>query len=217
MIDFERMIANHLARESYPKEPGRYYPSAIGMCLRKYWYSYKYPQEIEPRLRKIFHLGNVLHDFVVDVLRSEKNPDVELLEAETPVRLQHNDFVISGRIDDVLLIKEKEKTILVEVKSVKDIKYQAAPSSHHIMQLQFYMYATGIHNGIILYLDKVALDTKIFEIGYDEEQAKSILKRFEKFHNFLTNDTLPEAEAKQNENTKWLCRFCEYKERCDGE
>lgn len=217
MIDFEKMIANHLAHEPREKEVGRYYPSSIGMCMRKYWYSYKYPQELDPRVQKIFHLGNVLHDFVVDVIRSEKNPDVELIKSEMPVRLELEDFTISGRIDDVILVKTNGMTVLVEVKSVKEIRYQTMPSKQHIMQLQFYMYATGIHDGILLYIDKIALDSRIFEIKYDEDEANKIIKRFSAFHTLLKNSVLPEPEARKNEDMRWMCRYCEYAERCGKE
>src|SRR3989337_1930842 len=50
MIDFNRLIDQFLHRELKPKEIGRYYPSEIGMCMRKLWYSYKFPKEVEADL-----------------------------------------------------------------------------------------------------------------------------------------------------------------------
>jgi CRISPR/Cas system-associated exonuclease Cas4 (RecB family) len=217
MIDFDQLITNHLTKESYPKKVGVYYPSAIGTCMRKYWYSYKYPQDIRPETQKVFHMGNVLHDFVVEVLKSERNPDVELLQSELPVKTEHGGFLISGRIDDVIVIKSKGKTILVEVKSLKDIKWQQKPSRHHVIQLQFYMYASGIHNGILLYIDRDGLKTKTFEIKYDEGLAKTILQRFAKFHRHITENNIPEPEAKQHSDEKWMCKYCEYADRCGKE
>ena len=105
MIDFDRLIDQHLHREFRPKEIGRYYPSEIGMCLRKLWYSYKYPKEVEADLVKVFEAGNILHNFIVDVLKSDRTPEVELLESEFPFELKMQDFVVSGRIDDLLLLK----------------------------------------------------------------------------------------------------------------
>lgn len=208
------MILNHLAREAYPKKIGNYYPSSIGSCMRKYWYSYKYPQEIKPEIQKVFHMGNVLHDFVVEVLKSEKNPEIELIKTELPVKLEHNGFMISGRIDDVVIVKTEGIMLLIEVKSLKDIKYQKHPSNHHIIQLQFYMHASGIHNGLLLYIDRDGLNTKSFEIKYDESQAKEILERFSKFHQMLTENIVPEAESKINKDENWMCKYCEYADRC---
>ncbi|MBI3190501.1 hypothetical protein HYZ41_02235 [archaeon] len=103
MIDFDHMIDNYLKKEHRPKGMGRYYPSEIGLCMRKTWYSYKFPQETQPDLIKVFEVGNIMHDFVVQVLKSEKNPEVELIKSEFPFHHQVDDFVISGRIDNLIL------------------------------------------------------------------------------------------------------------------
>src|SRR3989338_7093693 len=179
MIDFNKMIDNHLARKSSQKDTGRYYPSEIGLCMRKIWYSYKFPHEFSPDLIKIFELGNILHDFVVQVLKSDKNPEIELLKAEMPLKMDINDFVVSGRIDDLLLIKDKGQQILVEVKSCKNIQFITSAQKHHAMQLQFYMHASGVHNGILLYIDKTTLQSKVFPVIYKEENSKVVIDRFQ--------------------------------------
>ena len=74
MIDFNEMADNFVRRESRPKTIGRYYPSEIGMCIRKVWYSYVDPKDLSPDLLKIFSLGHMIHDLVVDIFKSEKNP-----------------------------------------------------------------------------------------------------------------------------------------------
>ena len=215
MINFDEMIDNYLARDSKPKQEGRYYPSEIGSCLRKVWYSYKHPIEVKPDLIKIFEVGNIMHDFVTKVLQSEKNPHVELLKSEVPFRLEIDDFTISGRIDDLLLVKEDGKNVLIEVKSSKNIFYQNEPSHSHVMQLQLYMYATGEHTGVVLYVDKSNLQTKAFEVEYNEATALQIIERFKRLHAALQNNTLPADEAKLARELNWLCRFCEYKDKCD--
>ena len=215
MIDFDKMIDNHLSREFRPKQEGRYYPSEVGSCIRKIWYSYKYPKEVKPDLIKIFEVGNIMHDFITEVLKSEKNPHVELLKSEVPFRLEIEDFIVSGRIDDLLLIRENGESVLVEVKSTKNVEYQNQPAHHHVMQLQFYMYSTNVHSGIVLYVDKNTLKTKAFEIDYNEETAKQIIERFKKLHESLKNNRLPPDEAKLAKELNWMCRFCEYSDKCD--
>jgi len=214
MIDFNRMIDNHLKREYRPKGIGKYYPSEIGTCLRKVWYTYKFPQEIKPELAKIFEVGNIMHDFVVEVLKSEKNPDVELLKSEFPVKQEVEDFLISGRVDNLILIKESGKNVLVEVKSTMDISRVWDASPHNIVQLQLYMHLIGVHNGILLYIDKRNLQSKIFEIKYDERKAMEIIDRFKQLHKTLKEDQVPEPEARGDKKTLWMCRYCEYRERC---
>jgi CRISPR/Cas system-associated exonuclease Cas4 (RecB family) len=214
-IDFDALIDNHIRRESKPKSIGRYYPSEIGSCIRKVWYTYNYPMEVRPELRRVFELGDILHDFIVEVLKSEKTAtDIELLEAEMPFKLPFNDFVISGRIDDLLLLKAGGKKVLVEVKSCKNVRMIKSPMPHHKIQLQFYMYATQVHDGVLLYVDKSTLQTRSFSVMFSPKQAKRILNKFRALHKHLTNGGLPAAEAKKQKETKWMCNYCEYREKC---
>jgi len=214
MIDFDKMIDKHLEREFYPKKIGRYYPSEIGSCIRKVWYSYKHPLEVRPDLIKIFHLGSIIHDFIVEVLESEKTPEVELLETEVPFRMKVDDFIISGRVDDLILVKKDNKKILIEVKSSKDISYVKDAKPNNVIQLQFYMYATGVNDGILLYVDKRTLETKSFEIKMDPEMGQKIIERFRNLHNCLVENRLPEPEAKQKTSMNWMCDYCEYRDKC---
>jgi len=216
MFDFNEMVTTYIKRSSsHTKSVGRYYPSEIGSCMRKVWYGYNYPKEVQPELLKIFEMGNMMHDFVVKVLESEKNKDVQLLQSEFPLKITTPDFIISGRVDDLVLVKTSGKTIVVEVKSTKGLDYVQEASEAHVMQLQLYMHATGIHNGIVLYVDKGNLQSKQFEILYSEEHVKEIMKRFGELHQLLTQKLLPIDEAKKDEKKQWLCRFCEYAEKCE--
>lgn len=214
MIDFNHLIDEHIKRENRPKGIGKYYPSEAGSCMRKSFYSYKFPSEIDPELRKIFEMGNIIHDFVVQVLKSEKQKDVELLESEFPFKEDVEDFVISGRIDNLIKVKASGKIYLVEVKSTKGINFVKEAAPHNIVQLQLYMHFTGVHNGILLYIDKTNLQTKTFDIPYSKEHALKILERFKTLHKHLKDDVLPEAEARAHEDIGWMCKYCEYYDRC---
>ena len=214
MIDFNKLIDSYLFRKYRPKKIGRYYPSECGSCLRKVWYSYKYPQELKPDLIRIFEMGNILHDFVVEVLMSKKTPDIELLKWEFPVKLDMKDFKVSGRVDDLILIKASGKTYLVEVKSCRFLKYIKKPQNHHLMQIQLYMHATGIHNGILLYIEKSGLQSKVFEIKFDADVVKEALNRFNELHDCLITNNIPEAEARVKKDIEWMCNLCEYRDRC---
>jgi len=215
MFDFDKMVEDHIAREHKPKQIGRYYPSEVGSCLRKVWYSYKYPQEVNLELRKIFEVGDIIHGFVVEVLKSEKNKEVELLEAEMPFQIDHKDFTISGRVDDLVLVKISGKKVLVEVKTTKNLSFIERPQTSHLTQLMFYMEATGVHDGVVLYVDKNNLKSRVFEVEFDTQEAADIFDRFSFLHEHLKEDRVPEPEAKQIEDMKWTCKYCEYKEKCD--
>jgi hypothetical protein len=213
MIDFNKLIDNYLIKEYKPKEIGRYYPSEVGGCIRKTWFSYKKPKQTDARLIKIFEAGNMLHEFITNVIKSEKNAEVELLQSEVPIKIETKDFIISGRIDNLVLIKLNGIQVLVEVKSAKSIPWNK--KKEHEMQLQLYLHATKIKDGMILYIQKDNLDTRSFNVQYDEKIIEKILKRFELLHQTLINDKIPFAEAKACEEDLWMCRFCAWKEECE--
>lgn len=215
MFDFNSLVDGFLEREHRPKGVGRYYPSEIGSCLRKTWYSYKFPKEIEPGLLRIFEMGNILHDFVVEVLKSEKTPDVELLESEFPVKKEMEGFTISGRVDNLLLLKQSGKNVLVEVKSTSNVDRVKGPQISHVRQLQFYMLATGVHNGALLYIDKRNLESKVFSVPFSETEADDVLERFKSLHSHLTGKKVPPAEAKGDKRIAWMCNYCEYSDKCE--
>jgi len=215
MINFDELIKNYVNREEKPRKIGRYYPSEIGGCLRKLWFSYKYPKKVKTDLLKIFEIGNIVHNFVVDVLKSEKNPSVELLSAEEPFLVKMKDFIISGRIDDLILVKSSNKKVMIEVKSIGDINSIKTAKPQHRMQLQLYMFATKIRNGVILYIDKKNLKSKVFTIPYDESEALYVLERFSLLHKHLKEGTPPKPEAKLDPKKSWICQYCEYKDECN--
>ena len=212
-IDFNILIDNYLSKKFKPKPIGRYYPSGIGDCLRKQWFSYKFPQEHDKELIKIFATGNMFHDFITDVLKSEKNNHIKLIDSELPLIIKRNNFIISGRIDNLVLLKVDNKKILVEVKSCKSLPQD--PKPENIMQLQFYMYATRVWDGALVYVQKDNLQTKTFHIRCKKETAYRIMQRFEDLHNFLTKNQIPKPEAKLKPKMKFMCTYCPYKEKCN--
>lgn len=214
MIDFNNLINNYVRREIKEKIVGRYYPSEAGNCLRKVFYSYKNPKEVDLELLKIFEAGNILHEFIVDVLESEKNPHVELLEKESPFKLEVDDITISGRVDDIVIVKIDNKVFLVEVKSTSSLKYTNEPHDSHVMQLQLYMHAKDIHNGLIIYLEKNTLQSKTFPVSYDAKYVEKAIKRLKDIHQHLKENKLPITEARIIYSKNWMCKGCHYREEC---
>ena len=214
MIDFNNLIDKYLERDVRYKQVGRYYPSEAGYCLRKSWYSFKYPVKAEPEKLRIFEVGKVLHDFMVDVFQSDKTP-VKLLQSEVPIKLEFPDFLISGRIDDLILVLENGELLLVEVKSTTYLP-KDAPKPEHVMQLQLYLHSMGVRRGAVLYLEKATLQTKSFPVDYDEKAAMKIIDRFRLLDKDLKGNTLPAPEGKQVPEMNWLCNYCEYRAKCDA-
>jgi CRISPR/Cas system-associated exonuclease Cas4 (RecB family) len=212
MIDFNKLIDKHLEREHKAKVIGRYYPSEIAGCMRKTWFSYKIPKKNDVKITRIFEAGNMLHEFITDVIKSEKNPEVELIRSELPIQIEGRGFIVSGRIDNLVLVKIDNKMALVEVKSTKFLPKEY--KKEHEVQLQLYMQALGVHEGIILYIQKDNLETKAFPIKFKKAEAEKILKRFEELDKALKQDKIPEAEAKHDKDKGWMCGYCSYVGEC---
>lgn len=214
MFDFNRLIENFLKRELRSKEIGKYYPSEVGGCLRKSWYSYMYPKETAADLTKIFYAGELVHEFVADVIRSDKNPDVELVACEAPFKLSFDEFVISGRIDDIILLKLQNKQVLVEVKSISYLESLAQAKDEHVMQLMIYLHALQLSDGVVLYVEKNTLKTKTFHVFYDPKRFDFILQRFRRLHHSLIEKKVPDPEGRIISTMHWMCGTCPYREEC---
>lgn len=214
MINFGDMITRHIARKRRPKQVGRYYPSEIGGCLRKVWFSYRMPRDKDPETVKIFHIGNMFHDFVAEVLKSEKNPDIRLVGEEVPFTIEDGDFTVSGRVDDIVMAEGDKEKILVEVKSTKMVDILNGPKDTHVKQLQMYMYAMKIFRGLILYVEKNTLKTREFDVEYDQNMVNGIMKRFRALHASLKSGAIPPAEARENGDMRWMCKYCDYYDEC---
>jgi|TARA_Y100000310_G_scaffold68970_2_gene64316 CRISPR/Cas system-associated exonuclease Cas4 (RecB family) len=213
-MDFDSLTENYFKKEMRVKVIGRYYPSEAGQCLRKSYYSFINPKEIDLELTKIFEAGNIVHDFVSKVFKSDKNPDVEVLESETSFEIPVDDFVISGRIDNLVLFKGEEKKVLVEVKSTKSVDYLDGPQESHIMQLQLYLHARKMQEGVLVYVEKNTLKSKTFPVTYNPSIYEVIINRFKKLHEHLKSSSTPDPESRLLEDKKWMCRYCNYKTEC---
>jgi len=214
MIDFDKLIDAYLERGAWQKQVGRYYPSEAGYCLRKSWYSFKCPVKTAPDKLRVFEVGRIVHDFMVDVFSSEKTP-VKLLQSEVPIKLEFPEFVVSGRIDDLILVLENGELLLVEVKSTTYLPSE--PKPEHVMQLQLYLHAIGVRNGAVVYVEKNKLQLKAFPVAYDQKVAEKVVDRFRHLDAHLKHNTLPEPEGKQVKEMNWLCNYCEYRDKCDAD
>lgn len=216
MIDFDNAIDNYLRRGVKQKKVGKYYPSEIGYCLRKLWFSYRYPKETDKELAKVFQMGNLIHDFIVDVLKSEKNPHIELVEKEMPISQEVEGFMINGRIDNLITLSGSGRKILVEVKSSGSLLMEK-PKQEHVFQIQVYMDILKVNDGVILYVDKSKLRTKAFFLTLDEKVVKEAMARFKNLDYHLKTERIPRPEAKEDPSKGWMCSGCEYSKECGHE
>lgn len=214
MINFNDLTDKYLKKDFKPKIIGRYYPSEIGHCMRQSWYSYTSPKPTESSLLRVFEAGNRVHNFVVDVLKSEKTPEVELVESEMPLSIDLGDLIISGRIDNLVRLKMNQELVLVEVKSTSSTRMLTEPKIAHIMQLQLYLHAKELKKGMLLYLEKNTYQSKVFMVDYEKTLVDQIMDRFRALHKALITQTVPEPEGRLIKDWQWMCRSCPYRQEC---
>ena len=49
---------------------------------------------------------------------------------------------------------------------------------------------------------------------YSEQEALNIIGRFKALHKFLKAGVPPDPEAREKRNTIWMCKYCEYRQKC---
>ncbi|MCL5009958.1 MAG: PD-(D/E)XK nuclease family protein [Candidatus Parvarchaeota archaeon] len=215
-IDIADIIDNFLEEESRPKTVGVYFPSESGMCMRRSYYSYISPKPTDKAALRIFALGNNVHSFIAEALKSS---DVfSYVEEEKPLKIEYKDsdtvFNVYGRIDDYVITKDTNKKIIIEAKSVGEINKINEPEPKHVMQLMLYLGAEQADYGLLVYADKKNLNIRQFRVDYDDEMYNKVIGRFKDLDLHLKNKRLPPAEFYFDPKKSWECKYCPYFNDC---
>jgi CRISPR/Cas system-associated exonuclease Cas4 (RecB family) len=215
-VDIGAIVDEFLNEESRPKTIGAYYPSEIGMCIRRSYYSYLAPKPTEKGALRIFALGNNLHSFIAEALKNSK--EFSLVEEEKPVKIEYkNDgysFNIYGRIDDYVVTRSTNKKIIIEAKSVSDIVKINEPEPKHMMQIMLYLSAEQADYGILVYADKKNLEIRQFRVDFDDTLYEKIITRFKDLDLHLRKKRIPPAEYYFDQKNVWQCKYCPYFNEC---
>ncbi len=214
-VDVRGIIEEYLTEDSRPKRIGVYYPSEIGMCMRRSYYSYFITKPTEPAALRIFALGNNVHEFIAKALKDSKK--LTKVEEEKPIKIEYKDneaiFAIYGRIDDYIETKEGKK-IIIEAKSTGDITKVNEPDPKHKMQICLYLGAHEADYGLLVYADKKNLDIRQFKVEYNKDEYEKVIHRFKDLDYHLRNKILPPAEYYFDNKKVWECKYCPYYKEC---
>lgn len=139
-------------------------------------------EEVNANLKRIFEEGNAIHEkwqrlFIRGNLG--KATDMDFTRYNKKYQLQFTP-------DAILNINNEQ--YVVEIKSVNTYSYQRQnehPSAKK--QIQFYMFLTGIHKGIVLQEDKNTQDFKLNIYEYDEASILEFVERLEAIQEFKYN------------------------------
>lgn len=114
------------------------------------------------------------------------------------------------RVEHPSLYEEYEKKRISSDELWKKIRQ---PFSTHLRQINLYMYATGVHNGIVLYEWKNNQSCKEFEIKYQPAHIESILATASLVKQCLNDGTIIDRPV-WAEQTHKTCKQCPYKGIC---
>jgi len=136
---------------------------------------------------------------------------------------------INGEYDVLLRNKKTEEHVIVDVKTVRGGKFrylkEADPKNE--IQLQGYMEALDVDNGILFYIDREGQNScKQFQV---ERNTRAVMEGCDKLYSFSQLKEPPEKveiciKIKENKKFKsisldypWQCQWCKYLDiSCDG-
>jgi CRISPR/Cas system-associated exonuclease Cas4 (RecB family) len=215
---------------------GKFYPSSVGRCNRQVAYQMLgYPgKPIPGRNLLIMDNGTYFHE------RMEHTFKRMGIMIAPELKLTHDELRISGRSDAIVwnwLKKEpvendteieltapdgstvykgpQSDVLIVELKSINNKNYEKLPKTlpkmEHRMQLQLYMYLTGIRQGVVYYENKDTQEQKYFYVEYNPNMVEEIITDIRTIIRHLDAGTLPEREYQP---VSFECRFCDYRDMC---
>jgi len=202
------LILHEKEKEEHPRIIGKYHPSSIGDCLRKQYYEFYIEETPSEEKLVIFATGKGVHEIITKILKESNVIQVEASEFDT--ELDFGEYKLHGRVDIIILNVDSEKAI-VEVKTVS--KLPKEPLQKHILQLQTYLHALKLNNGILLYWDKRKGKLKTFSIVKDDNILKILKERTHVLHEHIVNKKEPIKEMAIKEEY-FECLNCPYKEIC---
>ena len=172
----------------------KFFISSVDSCWRKKYLELKgiYKQEYSEETLRLFDIGNVIHRQITKELIEKESKGFHLVASE--VNIPENKY-ISGRIDSIVSINNQN--VIVDIKSagdwtMKNIRRTNNCDENYKNQVLLYMYFTGIHKGMLLFVGKTKGELEEIEVVYDKDKAKRLVKEIEDFfHNYVEKNIEP--------------------------
>ena len=201
-------------------------PPSDRKCHRGLWYRYHgyEKQERNAGTKLMFLQGDRLHRMATELLeKGLKNWFIEGIEEK--VELNN----ITGRYDCCLSNPTENEYMIIDFKTVRGnaFNYLNEPKASHKLQVQTYMYATGIDNGAVIYIDREGqnfarqfyVEPDFIQVQKGIDTAKAIIEKTEppakmspkiKINNNKGDDSIVVKEP-------WQCSYCDLKNvSCEG-
>jgi hypothetical protein len=211
LVDIDNAILKSLEDREH-----RNYMGASGLgepCDAALWFSYKYPTEIlDPRIHRIFDLGNLLEVVMVQSLR--KAGYKVHTHDDKGEQFGFVDGVIAGHIDGV--IELADGPALIEFKSYKNSRFNTMVKDgvkisdpKYFTQVQVYMGEFELKKSIFMAYNKDTSELHIEQIEYDIFEHRTAMSRG---HTIAIMDERP--ERKYDHVSSFKCKMCSYRTQC---
>ncbi|MBB5253896.1 CRISPR-associated protein Cas4 [Sulfurisphaera ohwakuensis] len=191
---FKKKLEDYL---THTKDDNTLYVTDLIRCPLKIQYEKTYK---ELAISEVFTpstiLGDMVHEGLENFIKNNfSNSQVEV-EIEREIPVNNKQVKIKGRIDAIAEI-DGEK-VVIEIKSARADK--GLPHEHHKVQLQIYLWMTGIKKGLLVYItpDRVTE----YEVNEPADEVGVIR---------LAEETLKRTKVPRY---PWECGYCVYSSVC---
>jgi hypothetical protein len=142
-------------------------------------------QEFEPRIKRIFGNGHGVHERLQSYLEKAG----VLLQAEVPV--ESKEFEIIGHTDGILEVGGIKG--ILEIKSMNANTFYSTydPKPEHLIQVNVYMFCTGIDRACLLYECKDDQALKEFYVRQDPGILNPVLEKIQTVQKWLQTGKEP--------------------------
>ena len=168
-------------------------------------YNWVYSTEIEPRLRRVFDLGHMIEEYLIE--------NLPISQMQMEVTFPGYPF-IEGHIDGVYT-DENNKQYLVEIKTANDASFKETVKNginrNHLIQMNLYMHGLGLDSGIYIVYNKNTSELEESAVSYDEGAAILLLEQAKEM---LENNETPQPKCHFNSPTFYKCRMCTLHKHC---
>jgi len=197
---FRRIVSEHYRIPS----DNEIHVHEIVQCMRKSYYERKYGSSdynhLSDKKCVILGLGLLTHEKLEELFSQMFNAKCEKTY-EREVKVNGLTFKVIGTVDVIY------DHTLIDLKTVNKIPDE--PYDHHYLQLQMYMWLTGLHEAYIVYICKRDGTVKIYQVIRSDKVIKQLMERLHYYATCVSSDIVPKAEH------SYLCKYCEYSLECN--
>ena len=223
-----------------PKDISYYRPSSAGMCSRKIYYEtvlrVDVTNDIDERVRRLFRLGDMLHQDIQDSFHKIKKSDscyniynIYINNIYTEKEIVLKKIRVRGFLDLRVEVGggEERKVYLYDIKTIGSFQYKKnfsrkkerrEPSIHQELQLATYGLWVEKEYGrldgmYILYYNKDTSFLRYKEVSSD--RLLTALGFWERINDEHSKSSLPTLQDSISPVAQWECSYCNFKDRCD--